>query len=306
VPEFTYIGKSTPRVDALEKVLGTAKYIADYRLPGMLYARCLRSDLPHARIVRLDVTPALRVPGVVAAITCRDFVDNGRFGFPVADMFMLAHERVRYVGDAIAAVAAETEESLAAGLAAIELEVESLPAIFDPVEALQPDAPVIGENPWDALELPRGNLLTQYFVRKGDVEETLAGCEMTLDEAFSTAHQEHAYLETEGALAIPAPSSTPTAAQERGDTVYSSNQSPYLNRDNLCRVLGLPQQRVRVIQPQVGGAFGGKDDLLYQTSGQVAKLALITGRPVRMLFSREESMIASYKRDGADAHPAGC
>ena len=101
-------------------MLGTAKYVGDYRVPGMLHARCLRSDLPHARIVRLDVTPALQVPGVLAAITCEDFVDHGRFGFPVQDMYMLAHERVRYVGDAIAAVAAETEEALAAGLAAID------------------------------------------------------------------------------------------------------------------------------------------------------------------------------------------
>jgi CO/xanthine dehydrogenase Mo-binding subunit len=302
--ELTYIGKPATRVDALEKVLGTAKYIADYRVPGMLVARCLRSDLPHARIVRLDVTPALRVPGVVAAITCEDFVDHGRFGFPVDDMFMLAHERVRYVGDAIAAVAAETEEALAAGLAAIELELEPLPAVFDPVEALEPGAPVIGENPWDSPDLPRGNLLTRHVVRQGDAEELLAACDVTLDEEYSTAHQEHAYLETEGALAMPAPGPdpSPVSTQGKGVVVYSSNQSPYLNRDNLCRVLGLPPAQVRVIQPQVGGAFGGKDDLLYQTSGQIAKLALITGRPVRMVFSREESMIASYKRDAMQMH----
>jgi CO/xanthine dehydrogenase Mo-binding subunit len=309
--EFTYIGKPATRVDALEKVLGTAKYIADYRMPGILHARCLRSDLPHARIVRLDVTPALRVPGVVAAITSEDFVDNGRFGYPVPDMFMLAHERVRYVGDAIAAVAAETEEALAAGLAAIELELEPLPAIFDPVEALLPEAPLIGERPWDSPELPRGNLLTSYVVRQGDGEELLAKCDVTLDEEYSTAHQEHAYLETEGALAAPTPIPSPVpptsrgigmGAQGRGVIVYSSNQSPYLNRDNLCRVLGMAPAQVRVIQPQVGGAFGGKDDLLYQTSGQVAKLALITGRPVRMVFSREESMIASYKRDAMQMH----
>lgn len=300
--ELTYIGKPATRVDALEKVLGTARYIADFRLPDMLHARCLRSDLPHARIVRLDVSPALRVPGVLAAITCRDFVENGRFGFPVADMFMLAHERVRYVGDAIAAVAAETEEALAAGLAAIELELEPLPAVFDPVAALLREAPVIGENPWDSPELPRGNLLARHIVRQGDPEELLTRCEATLDERFSTAHQEHAYIETEGALAVPSPITGGEVAGEEAITVYSSNQSPYITRDNLCRVLGLPAARVRVIQPPVGGAFGGKDDLLYQTSGQVARLALITGRPVRMVFSREESMIASYKRDAMQMH----
>jgi CO/xanthine dehydrogenase Mo-binding subunit len=300
--DLQFIGKPIARVDAREKVLGTAKFIADYRMPGMLCARCLRSELPHARIVRLDVTAALRVPGVVAAITCEDFVDHGRFGFPVDDMFMLAYERVRYVGDAIAAVAAETEEALADGLAAIELEVESLPAVFDPVEALRPDAPVIGEHPWNSPQLPRGNRLALHVVRQGEPEEILADCAVTLDERYSTSHQEHAYIETEGALAIPSRLTGGELAGEEAVTVYSSNQSPYLNRDNLCRVLGLPPARVRVIQPPVGGAFGGKDDLLYQTSGQVAKLAMIAGRPVRMNFSREESMIASYKRDAMQMH----
>ncbi len=295
--EFTYIGKPATRVDALEKVLGTAKYTGDYRLPGMLVARCLRSDVPHARVVRLNVAPALRVPGVVAAITSADFVDHGRFGFPVADMYMLAPVggRVRYVGDPIAAVAAESEEALAAGLSAIECELEPLPAVFDPEEALRPDAPLVGERPWTAPEEPRGNLLVHHKVRLGDAEAALPGCDVTLDETFSTPHQEHAYLETEAALAVPWPGGS-------GVTVYSENQSPFIARDNLCRVLGLGPENVRVIQPPVGGAFGGKDDQMYQTSAQVAKLALISGRPVRMRFSREESMIASYKRSPMRVH----
>ncbi len=290
-----YIGKPATRVDALEKVLGTAQYAGDLHPPGMLYARCLRSTLPHARIVRLDVTPALQVPGVHAAITGADFVNHGRFGFPVADMYMLAHDRVRYVGDAIAAVAAESEAALAAGLAAIICELEPLPAVFDPEAALDASAPLVGEEPWESAAEPRGNLLATDIVRLGDPDALLAACEVVLDEHFSTAHQEHAYLETEAALAEPWPDGT-------GVTVHSSNQSPFINRDTLCRTLGLDPQHVRVIQPPVGGAFGGKDDLLYQTSGQVAKLALLTGRPVRMTFSREESMIASYKRNPMRVH----
>lgn len=293
--ETRYVGKPAARVDALEKVLGTARFIGDYRLPGMVYARALRSLLPHARIVRLDVTPALRVPGVLAAITGDDFVDHGRFGYPVQDMYMLAHQRVRYVGDAIAAVAAETEEALQAGLNAIVVELEPLPGVFDPVAALQPGTPIVGERPWEAADMPRGNLLTQYVVRKGEPEAVLSTCAVTLDEQYSTMHQEHAYLETEGALAVPWPSG-------HGLTVYAACQSPFANRGNLCRVLGLTEEDVRVIQPPMGGAFGGKDDLMYQTSGQVAKLALITGRPVRMTFPREESMIASYKRDAMQVH----
>jgi len=288
--DMQYVGKQATRVDALEKVLGTAKYVGDYRVPGMVFARALRSTLPHARILRVDVTPALRVPGVLAAITCDDFVKFGRFGYPVEDMFMLAHERVRYVGDAVAAIAAETKDALQAGLNAILVELEPLTGVFDPVAALQPDAAMVGERPWNAPDMPRGNLLTQYIVRKGEPDAVLADCAVTLDQEYSTMHQEHAYIETEGALAVPWPGGN-------GVTVYASCQSPFVNRNNLCSVLGLPQEDVRVIQPPVGGAFGGKDDLVYQTSGQVAKLALLTGRPVCMIFDREESMIASYKRD---------
>lgn len=295
MPEMQYIGKPAKRVDALDKVLGTAKYAGDYRLPGTLVARCLRSELPHARILRLDVTPALQVPGVCAAITGADFVNYGKFGYPVEDMYMLAHERVRYVGDAIAAVAAEDEEALAAGLAAIICELEPLPGVFDPDEALKPETTLVGEQPWDSPTEPRGNLLIKHIVRKGDPEPILAASEVVLDEHYSTAHQEHAYIETEAALAIPWPDGN-------GVTVYSPSQSPFNDRNNLCRVLGLGVENVRVIQPPVGGAFGGKDDQIYQTTGQIARLALLTGRPVQMRFSREESMIFSYKRNPMRVH----
>jgi CO/xanthine dehydrogenase Mo-binding subunit len=295
MPETQFIGKPATRVDALEKVLGTARYVDDYRLPGMLVARALRSTLPHARIIFIDLTPALKVPGVLAAITCEDFMHHGRFGYPVEDMFMLAYQRVRYVGDAIAAIAAETEEALQAGLNAIQIELEELPGVFDPVAALRQESPIVGENPWDATELPRGNLLNHYIVQKGEPDDILPSCSVQLDEEYHTMHQEHAYLETEGAVAVP-------SRDGSGVTVYANCQSPFINRGNLVKTLGLASENIRVIQPPVGGAFGGKDDLMYQTSGQVAKLALLTGRPVKMIFSREESMIASYKRDAMQMH----
>ena len=288
--ETLYVGKPAARVDALEKVLGSAKYIGDYQVPNMLLARALRSTVPHARILKIDVADALKVPGVKAVITSQDFVNHGRFGFPVEDMFMLAHQRVRYVGDAFAALAAETEEALQAGLDAIHFDFEILRGVFYPIAALRPDAPLIGENPWDAPDLPRGNLLTQYIVRQGEPDETFKSCDVVFEGQYSTKHQEHAYLETEGALAIPREDGS-------GLTVYASSQSPFLTRGNLVKVLGLSEKEVRVIQPPVGGAFGGKDDLMYQTAGQVARLAMLCGRPVRMTFPREESMIASYKRD---------
>ncbi len=172
MPELQFIGKPANRVDALEKVLGTAKYVGDYNLPGMLVARTLRSTVPHARILRVDASPALKIPGVLAVITCDDFVDHGRFGYPITDMFMLAYQRVRYVGDGIACVAAENEAALKQGLDAIVVELEELPGVFDPMTALDPSTTIVGENPRDAPEFPRGNLVTHYIVRKGDPQRS--------------------------------------------------------------------------------------------------------------------------------------
>ena len=283
--EYRYIGKPVDRVDALEKVLGTARFLGDYYLPGMLHARCLRSELPHARIVKLDVAPALQVPGVVAVITSEDFVDHGRFGFPISDLFMLAYEKVRYVGEGIACVAAETPEAALAGTQAIILELEELPAVFDMDHALDPDAPQIGPAREDGKH---PNYLGHFPVHDGDPEAVLQDCPHVVDQVYETVMQEHAYIETEGALAIP--------TAEGGVLAYVSCQSPFIARGHLMRTLGLSEAAARVINPPVGGSFGGKDDLNYMTSGQVACLALKTKRPVRMTFSREESMIASYKR----------
>jgi len=284
--ELTYIGKPARRVDALEKVMGKAKYIADRKLPGMLYARCLRSEVPHARIVKLDVTPALAVPGVRAVVTSEDFFEHSLYGFPVKDKYMLAYQKVRYVGEAIAAVAADTPEAALAGVQAITLELEPLPGLFDPDHALDPDAPQIGP---DRPDGKHPNFLDLLIVRKGDPLAELEKCQVRIDRRYSVGPQEHAYIEPEGALAVP--------TREGGVIVYAPNQSPFINHGNLAMVLDLPHNLVRVIQPPVGGSFGGKDDLIYETSAQIARLAMITGRPVRMTFSREESLIASYKRD---------
>ncbi len=310
--DHQYIGKPARRVDALEKVLGTAKYVADRKLPGMLHARCLRSDVPHARIVRLDVTPALAVPGVRGVITSEDFFEHGLYGFPVKDKYMLAYQKVRYVGEAIAAVAADTPEAALAGVQAIICELEPLPGVFDMEHALDPDAPRVGP---DRPDGKHPNFLDKLIVRKpgtgdppwsppgspaGSPHETESSlvvwerCPVRLEERYTVGPQEHAYIEPEGVLAVP--------TREGGVVVYAPNQSPFVNHGNLALVLDLPHNLVRVIQPPVGGSFGGKDDIIYESSAQVAKLALITGRPVRMVFSREESLIASYKRDAMRMH----
>ncbi|MBI4928056.1 MAG: molybdopterin-dependent oxidoreductase, partial [Anaerolineae bacterium] len=283
---YTYIGNpNAPAADGLEKALGTARYIGDMKFPGMLYAKVLRSPLPHALISKLDVAPALDVPGVKAVITSEDYVNHGLFGWPVEDAFILAWQKVRYVGDAIAVVAAESEAAAQAGVQAIVLELEPLPVVSDPRLAQDETvSPLIPDN-----ADKHSNLCVKHIVRNGDPEPILDASPIQLDQTYTFQHQEHAYIETEAALAVP--------ELDGGITIYANDQSPFVNRNNAAKVLGLPVDRVRVIQPPVGGSFGGKDDIGYQCSAQVAKLALLTGRPVRLVLDRRESMAASYKRE---------
>jgi len=285
-------------------VLGTARFTQDLTLPGMLVARVLRSPLPHAEIVALDVSEALRVPGVRAAITSEDFVDHGRWGFPVQDNYMLAYRKVRYIGDPIAAVAAEDEEAAEAGLAAIRLELRPLPGVFTMHAALAPGAPCLHEERAQrhqeaAMEgtddsAGPGNLSETLKVRCGDPSARLAACAAVVDAHYSVPHQEHAYLETEAALAVP--------TLDGGVMVYVGDQSPFVTHSNLVMTLGLPSDRVRVVQPYVGGAFGGKSDLVYQCAAQAACLALQCSRPVKLATGRTESMAASYKREAMAMH----
>jgi CO/xanthine dehydrogenase Mo-binding subunit len=284
-----YVGNPVMQpVDGLEKVTGRARYVGDMQVADMLIAKVLRSPLPHARIKKLDVSPALQVPGVLAAITCEDFVDHGAFGWPVRDAFILAYQKVRYVGDAIAAVAAESEAAALEGIAAIILELEPLPIIADMHTALDATTSII------PLPGPQstGNLCNTHVVRNGNPVPIIQKSPLRLDQTYCFAHQEHAYLETEGALAIP--------EVDGSITIYANDQSPFINRDNAASVLGLDKEKVRVIQPPVGGSFGGKDDIGYQCTAQTARLAQLTGRPVRLILARDESMAASYKREAMD------
>ena len=211
--ELKYVGKPAKRVDALEKVMGKTKYVGDMTLPGMTYARTLRSELPHARITKLDVLPALKVPGVLGVVTSEGFVNHSTFGFPIPDMYMLAFEKVRYVGEGIASVAAETEEAAVEGIKAIICELEPLPAIFDMEHALDKDAPQIGPTRSDGKH---PNFVVHCPVNKGNPQEKLKECDVVVDERYTTVMQEHSYLETEGGLAIPTP--------EGGVVIYLSCQ----------------------------------------------------------------------------------
>lgn len=289
--DTTHIGDpALVNVDAPDKVSGRARYINDMIVPGALIAKVLRSPHPHARIAAIDVTPALAIPGVYAAVTHADFVEDGAFGWPVRDATILAAHKVRYVGEAIAAVAAESEAAAQAAIEAITITYEALPVVSSVDEAAAPDAPRVNTRAVSG----EGNICNTHLLRNGDPAPLLTEAPVTFDAIYEMPHQEHAYLETEGALAIPAP--------DGSVTLYANCQSPHINRDTMVQVLGLAKDQVRVIQPPIGGAFGGKDEVVYQTSAQAAKLALLTGRPVRLILSRSESLVASYKRQAMRSH----
>lgn len=289
--KLKYVGSSNLRnVDGIEKVTGQTRYVGDMTVPHMFVAKVLRSPVPHALLTELDATPALEIPGVRAVVTAADFVDQGNYGWPIKDAYILAHRKVRFVGEPIAVVAADNAAAAQAGVDAIVVRYDTLPVVSDPLRALEADASLIPE----VSPTGRGNLCNTHLVRNGDPDPLLAAAPAVFEGTYDLPHQEHAYLETEGALAIPEP--------DGGVTVYVNVQSPHINRNNAAMVLGLPVESVRIIQPPVGGAFGGKDDVLYQTTAQVAKLALLTGRPVRLVLSRTESMAASYKRQAMRIH----
>ncbi len=275
--ECSVVGQPVPRVDGAVKVSGTALSAGDIKMPGMLLAALVRSPHPHARIARLDVEEARRVPGVRAVLTARDIPGTNRYGILVKDQLVFAEEKVRYVGEPIAAVAAEDEEALERGLLAVRVDYEPLPAVFSVEEAMAPDAPKVHEG---------GNLLTEARIARGDTEKGLAEADVVVESTYRTSYIEHAYLETEAGIARWEP--------DGSVTLWVSTQNPHYDRAEVAAVVGMPVNRVRVVATVTGGGFGGKLDLSVQP--YIALLAMATRRPVKMVFSREESVCYTTKR----------
>jgi xanthine dehydrogenase molybdenum-binding subunit len=272
-----FIGRPLPRPDAVEKVTGAAKYTDDYTFPGMLHARTLRAKYPHARIRRIDTRKARALPGVHAVLTADDIPGEKNHGLVIADWPALAYEKVRYIGDPVAIVAADTREIATQALDLIEVEYEPLPVVTDPVQARRPDAPLVMES---------GNLLKHIKVRKGDVAQGFAEADVVLEKTFYTPFYEHAFLEPECAIG--------RIAEDGRIEVIVGSQIPYQDRSQIARCLGVPDEQVRVIGALIGGGFGGKEDIAGQI--HVALLARATGRPVKMLYDRHESLIFHPKR----------
>jgi nicotinate dehydrogenase large molybdopterin subunit len=273
------IGKNVRRIDTPSKVSGRLKYAGDMTMPGMLHVQVLRSPHAHARIVSIDISAAEVMEGVAGVITSADVPGEDGFGVFVNDQPVMARDKVRYVGEAVAAVAVEDPLIAKRALSSINVVYEPLPAVYDPDEALRAGAPVLHDYAPD-------NVTKHIPIRVGDVDKGCAESDLVIEETYSTQQIEHAYLEPEAGLAY--------VDHDGVVTIVSPDQNITHHRHMLARIIAKPISKVRFIMSPVGGGFGGKEDMIYQ--GMLALLAMKTQRPVRLVFTREESIISTAKR----------
>lgn len=276
------VGKALPMLDAVARVDGSLPYVTNLQLPGMLVGKALRSVVPHAQITRLDVSAAERLAGVVAVVTAHDFAGDGPphlvFGSGVRDQPVVAAERIRYLGEPVVLVAAETAAIADAALDLIELSYEELPAVFEPEAALAPGAPLLHES------FPN-NCLAHTKLRHGDVEAGFAAADFVVAETFTSPVAQQVALEPQAAIA---------RWGEGRLTVWTASQSPYTVRKILASIFGLDPADVRVIVPPLGGGFGAKGNV--RTQPMAAALAWKSGgRPVKMVLSRAEEFVTVTK-----------
>ncbi len=284
------IGTSVQRVDAREKVLGTGQYVDDMQVDQMLYAAVLRSKYPRALVKGIDVSAARVYPGVEAVMTAEDIPGEHKHGHIFQDWPTLVSvgEETRYIGDALALVAAQTKKQAREALALIKVEYEELEPVLSPAQALADQAPNIH---------PKGNLLSTTKIQRGNAQEELAKSVHVVTNRYTTPPTEHAFMEPESALAIP--------QADGGITVYVGDQSVYDDQHGIIGILGLPAEKVRVISKLVGGGFGGKEDLSVQH--HAALLAIKTQKPVKLTLSRKESILVHPKRHAMELEiTTGC
>ncbi len=275
------IGSSLPRPDARGKVTGATSYPADLVRPGMLHIQVVFAHHPHARIHSIDSDAALHHPGVVAVLTAADVPYNA-FGLIDADQPVLCSDVVRFTGDKVALVVAETKEAAIAGAKLVTVDYENLPAVTDARAALSPDAPLVHTH-------LKSNQLLHVPIHKGDVTRAFTEADVVLDEEFTTSWQEHAFLQPEAGIAY--------IDEQKRVILETAGQWLHEDRRQIARMLRLPEEQVVVRYAAIGGAFGGREDLSMQHVLALAAWKL--QRPCALVWSREESMIAHHKR-----HPA--
>jgi carbon-monoxide dehydrogenase large subunit len=301
-----YIGKAMPQFDSYLKVTGTATYAFDMELPGMLYAKLVTSPHAHARIIKIDTSAAANMPGVVAVATGAEF--PYRLGIYVGDRDILAVDKVRWVGHPVAAVIAETLEAAEQAIDQVDIEYELLPPLFDPMESLKPDAPIIHEKMSEYRvspafkPVPGTNIANQFKLVRGDVERGFQESDLILEEEFDIPHVTHGFMEPQSIIA--------DYKKDGTVEVWTSTQSPFSTRYLMALSLGMPVNKVIIKAPLCGGGFGGKVGIGWEPL--VALLSKKAGyKPVKLVLSRKEqfcsapvrerfhaSVKAGFKKDG--------
>ncbi|MBI2849212.1 MAG: xanthine dehydrogenase family protein molybdopterin-binding subunit [Chloroflexi bacterium] len=290
------IGRSMPRVDAVAKATGKTKYTGDLELPGMLVGRVLRSPLAHARIVSIDTTSARRLRGVKAVVTAADF-PHQRYGMCIKDQSPLAREKVRYIGEKVAAVAATDLETAEEALELIHVEYQELAPVFDPLEALRPEAPLVHEG-IDGYEtavsnvIKYGNVCSKSRIKRGNVEEGFTGADYVFEDSFSTPMVHQGYLEPPTVIAK-------VEASGRV-TLWTASPAVFKVRDALADILGLSRDSIRVIAGPVGGSFGSKNELRLEPI--CVRLAQKSGCTVKMTVDCEGTFIDGSPRHASILH----
>ncbi|MBI2955025.1 MAG: molybdopterin-dependent oxidoreductase [Chloroflexi bacterium] len=279
--EYSVLGKPTPRVDGFPKVTGAARYAGDLELPGMLYGAIVRSPHAHARVLNVDTSRAERMPGVKAVVTGADFV-GFKYGMTpeTRDESPLAFDKVRFVGDEVAAVCAIDEDLALEAAAQIEVEYEPLPAVFDPFEAMKPGAPQLHDD-------KPGNVSGQLIWDFGDLEKAWADSYIVREDTFFSQSVLHGFLEPHACVAL----------WENPDsiTIWPSKQSPYYLYRNLATAFRLPLSKVRLIQPSIGGGFGGKSEGFALDFAAVL-LSKRSGKPVKIVYDQEHVLTTGRRR----------
>ena len=292
ISESGLIGQSVIRTDVIEKVTGCAVFVDDVQFgPSLLHSRLVRSPHSHALIKKIDISKALELPGVRAVVTGKDI--KARMGLYLIDRPIFADERVRYYGEAVAGVVATSEAVAVKAARLVEVDYEVLPAIFDPVEAAQPDAPLLHPDLGDysvanfIFPEPGTNISENFKIRKGDVETCWDKCEAVAEGRFRLPPIEHVPLETHTSIAL---------SENTGQvTLWASSQSPFAMRDMIAQGLDIPHNKLRVIAPLVGGGFGGKAGVTMEACAVVMAQA-VEGHPVKLRLTREEEFVGTSVR----------
>jgi CO/xanthine dehydrogenase Mo-binding subunit len=276
------LDKKSWRNDAYAKVTGRAKFTDDLKFANLLHAAPVYSDYVHARLIAITTEKAENLPGVIKVLTAKDVPGTNRFGQIIQDFRIFADDKIRYHGDVVAVVVAETREIAIRAAQLVKVNAEPLPTVLDPEAAMLPGAPLVHENHGT-------NIVNTHVVRRGDVEAGFRQADFVIEEKFQTQTVEHAYMETEAAVCVPR--STDGVIE-----VYGSMQHPFSTRRFVAACLGVPLSEVEVIGTPMGGGFGGKDDTAAIVCARTALAAKLLNRPVKMVYRRDWSMRESYKR----------